>query len=117
IEREPGLLSIAVISTKGEVLTEIKSKPGSRSIRFAPDGRYGFVVNTSANTVNIFDTASNRVLHEVKVGKAPDQIIFSDTFAFVRSLETESIAMIRLATIGTEVEVNEFPGGQGIPAE
>jgi YVTN family beta-propeller protein len=109
--------SVAVINAKGEVLTQIKTNPGSRSIRFAPGGRYGFVVNTSANTVNIFDSASNRVLHEVKVGKAPDQIIFSDTFAFVRSLETETVAMMRLATIGTEIDVTDFPGGQGAPAE
>lgn len=109
--------SVAVINTKGEVLTQIKTNPGSRSIRFARGGRYGFVVNTTANTVNIFDSASNRVLHEVKVGKAPDQIVFSDTFAFIRSLEIENVAMIRLATIGTEIDVVDFPGGQGIPAE
>src|SRR4029078_9808704 len=59
----------------------------------------------------------NRMLHEVKVGKAPDQIIFSDTFAFIRSLETESVNMIRLGTIGTEIDITEFPGGQGIPAQ
>ncbi|HEV8430195.1 MAG TPA: YncE family protein [Pyrinomonadaceae bacterium] len=109
--------SVAVIDTKGEVLTRIKTTPGSRSIRFAPGGRYGFVVNTTGNTVNIFDTASNRLLHEVKVGKAPDQVIFSDTFAFVRSLEIETVAMIRLSTIANEIDVTDFPGGQGIPAE
>ena len=38
--------TIAVINTKGDVLTRIKTNPGSRSIRFAPGGRYGFVVNT-----------------------------------------------------------------------
>ena len=109
--------SVAVINTDGEVLARIKSKPGSRLVRFAPGGRYGFIVNTAQNTVNIFDTASNRVLHEVKVGKAPDQVIFSDTFAFIRSLETESVAMIRLATIGTEIDITDFPGGQEIPAK
>ena len=109
--------SVAVMNTDGEVLARIKSKPGSRLVRFAPDGRYGFVVNTAQSTVSIFDTASNRVLHEVKVGKAPDQVIFSDTFAFVRSLETESVAMIRLATIGTEIDMNDFPGGQEVPAK
>ncbi len=109
--------SVAVIDTKGEVLARIKTGVGSRSIRFAPGGRYGFVVNTAGNTVNIFDTASNRLLHQVKVGKAPDQVIFSDTFAFVRSLQTETVVMIRLATIGTEIDVTEFPGGQGVPAE
>src|SRR5215470_2128277 len=35
--------TISVINTKGEVLTQIKTKPGSRSVRFAPGGRYGFV--------------------------------------------------------------------------
>lgn len=109
--------SVAVINTAGEVLARIKSKPGSRLVRFAPGGRYGFVVNTAQNIVNIFDTASNRVLHEVKVGKAPDQVIFTDTFAFIRSLETESVAMIRLATIGTEIDITDFPGGQEIPAK
>jgi YVTN family beta-propeller protein len=94
----------------------MKTKPGSRLIRIAPGGRYGFVLNTNESTVNIFDAATNRVLHEVKVGKAPDQVIFSDTFAFIRSLQTESVAMVRLASIGTEVDITDFPGGQGIPA-
>src|SRR5215216_4637705 len=109
--------SVAVIDAQGQLLTRIKAKPGARLIRFAPGGRYGFVLNTSQSIVSIFDAASNRMLHEVKVGKAPDQIIFSDTFAFIRSLETESVNMIRLATIGTEIDITEFPGGQGIPAQ
>jgi YVTN family beta-propeller protein len=109
--------SVAVIDTQGQLLTRIKAKPGARSLRFAPGGRYGFVLNTKESTVSVFDAASNRMLHEVKVGKAPDQIIFSDTFAFIRSLETESVNMIRLATIGTEIDITEFPGGQGIPAQ
>ena len=95
-----------------QVLAEIKAKPGLRSIRFSPDGRHGFVLNPKENTVTIFDAASNRILHDAKVGNAPDQIIFSDTFAFVRSLKTESIAMLRLATIDKDVIVTEFPGGQ-----
>lgn len=108
--------SVSVIDTRGETLATIKSKPGARLVRFAPGGRYGFVVNTTASTVSIFDAASNRMLHEVKVGKAPDQLIFSSTFAFVRSLQTENVAMIRLATIGTEIDITDFPGGQGVPA-
>jgi YVTN family beta-propeller protein len=109
--------SIAVIDEQGQLLTRIKVKPGSRLLRFAPGGRYGFVLNTNESIVSIFDAASNRMLHEVKVGKAPDQVIFSDTFAFIRSLETESVAMIRLSTIGTEIDITEFPGGQAIPAQ
>jgi hypothetical protein len=98
-----------------QVLAQMKTKPGARSVRFAPGGRYGFVLNTKESTVNIFDAASNRMLHEIKSGKSPDQIMFSETFAFVRSLATENVEMLRLATIGKEVDVTEFPGGQGLP--
>ena len=108
---------ITVIDQQGQLLTRIKVKPGARLLRFAPGGRYGFVINTKESLVSIFDAASNRLLHEVKVGKSPDQIIFSDTFAFVRSLETESVNMLRLSTIGREIDITEFPGGQGIPAK
>jgi YVTN family beta-propeller protein len=109
--------TIAVIDVRGDAVAQIKATPGARVVRFAPDGRYGFVVNTAAGTVNVFDAASNRMLHELKVGKAPDQVVFSDTFAFIRSLETEAVAMIRLATIGTEIDITDFPGGQEIPAK
>ena len=100
-----------------QVIAQMKTKPGARSVRFAPGGRYGFVLNTQQSTVSIFDAASNRVLHEVNTGKAPDQIMFSQTFAFVRSLETENVEMLRLSTIGDEVDVTEFPGGQGLPGK
>ncbi|HEX6283273.1 MAG TPA: cytochrome D1 domain-containing protein [Pyrinomonadaceae bacterium] len=108
--------SVTVIDERSrQVIARMKTKPGARSIRFAPGGRYGFVLNTKESTVNIFDAASNRMLHEVTVGNAPDQIIFSDTFAFVRSLDTESVAMLRLGTIAAEVDITEFPGGQALP--
>lgn len=110
-----GEKEVAVINVQGDVVTRIKTKTGSRSVRFAPGGRYGFVVHSAENTVSIFDAASNQMLHEFKVGKAPDQVVFSDTFAYVRSLETETVAMIRLATIGTEIDITDFPGGQGLP--
>lgn len=107
--------NITVIDEQGKILARMKAKPGLRSIRFAPGGRYGFVINTKESLVNIFDAASNSVIHEPRIGKSPDQVTFSDTFAFVRSLDTEIVYMIRLGTIATEVDVNEFPGGQ-VPA-
>ncbi|HET9789238.1 MAG TPA: hypothetical protein VFP47_19035, partial [Pyrinomonadaceae bacterium] len=110
--------TITVIEQQNhQVPARMKTRPGARSIRFARGGRYGFVINTKESLVNIFDAASNRMLHEVNIGKSPDQIIFSDTFAFVRSLETENVYMLRLGTIGKEVDVTDFPGGQGAPGK
>src|SRR5215204_5000029 len=108
--------SVTVIDDQSrQVIASMKTRPGARSIRFAPGGRYGFVLNTKESLVSIFDAASNRMVHEVKVGKAPDQIMFSDTFAFIRSLDTEIVAMLRLATIDKEVDITDFPGGQAAP--
>jgi hypothetical protein len=67
--------------------------------------------------VQIFDAASNRLLHEVNIVKSPDQIVFSDAFAFVRSLATENVYMLRLGKIDKEVDVTEFPGGQVAPGQ
>jgi len=109
---------VTVIAQQNQqVLARIKTRPGAGSIRFAPGGRYGFVLNQKQNLVSIFDAASNRLLHEVTVGKSPDRIMFSDTFAFVRSLETEIVAMLRLSTIGKEVDISDFPGGQVPPGQ
>src|SRR5687768_6293981 len=110
--------TVTVIEAQNhQVLARMKTKPGARSVRFAPGGRYGFVLNTKESSVTVFDAASNRLLHEVNTGKSPDQIIFSDTFAFVRSLETENVEMLRLGTIDKEVDITEFPGGQGAPGK
>jgi YVTN family beta-propeller protein len=110
--------TITVIEEQGhQVLARMKTKPGARSIRFAPGGRYGFVVNAEQSAVHIFDAASNRLLHEVNVVTSPDQIMFSNSFAFVRSLDTETVYMLRLGKIDKEVDVTEFPGGQVPPGK
>ena len=110
--------TITVIEEQGhQVLARMKTKPGAQSVRFAPGGRYGFALNSKQSAVHIFDAASNRMLHEVNVVKSPDQITFSSAFAFVRSLDTEIVYMLRLGKIGQEVDVTEFPGGQVPPGQ
>jgi YVTN family beta-propeller protein len=111
VASDAGMITVLDEQTQ-QIQARLQAKPGLSSLRFAPGGRYGFAVNTKESTVSIFDAASNRMLHEVSAGKSPNQVIFSDVFAFIRSLGTENVVMIRLATIGTDVELTEFPGGQ-----
>ena len=98
-----------------EVVTRIPAAPGLRSVRFAPGGRYGFAVNTEANTVFIFDASTNRPLHAARVGKSPDQVTFTNAFAYVHSAGSEQVDAIRLATVGKELDIVHFPGGQSAP--
>jgi YVTN family beta-propeller protein len=100
-----------------EILARITTRPGLKSIRFAPDGRYGFAVNSKDSNVQVFDAASNRLLHSLKTGKNPDKISFTRGYAYVRALGSDQVSMIRLDAIGKkeEVPVVEFPAGQLAP--
>lgn len=103
-----------------EVRARIQTDPGLAAIRFTTDGRWGFAVNRRAGVVEIFDAATNRRLQAVSVDPEPDQITFSDAYAYVHSLGSENISMIRLAELGKDnksVPVTRFPGGQLAPGQ
>ena len=108
--------SIAVVdAVNHKLLTSIITKAGLKTVRFAPGGRWGFVANPVTSTVFIFDASTNRLVHEQEVGETPDQFGFSDNFAYVRSLGSDQVSAIRLVTVGKELDVVKFPGGQKAP--
>jgi YVTN family beta-propeller protein len=110
--------TIAVVGGPNqEVLARLTAKPGLNAIRFASGGRWGFVAGSNENVVHVFDSSTNRFIQTVEVGKSPDKISFTKTFAYVRSLGTEQVSMIQLDSIGKggKVPVLEFPGGQIAP--
>src|SRR5687768_14194671 len=108
--------SIAVVAAGShKVLATIAAKPGIASVRFAPGGRWGFAPNPKQSLVYVFDASSNRMVHEQAIPDRPDQIAFSDKFAYVRSLGTEQVTVIRLATVGGQLDIIKFPGGQKAP--
>jgi DNA-binding beta-propeller fold protein YncE len=109
--------SIAVVDAAShKLLANIPTKPGLKTVRFARGGRWGFVANPTESQIFIFDASTNRLVHEQTVGEAPDGFAFTDNFAYVRSLGTEQVSAIRLASLGKQVDVVKFPGGQNAPA-
>jgi YVTN family beta-propeller protein len=109
---------IAVGGPGQEIVARMKAQPGLRAIRFLPDGRYGFVVNRATSAVYIFDVSTNALMHTVPVGATPDQITFTKDFAYVRSVGSEFVTMIKIRDIGktgSEVAVTRFPAGQRAP--
>lgn len=110
--------SIAVVDTRSQqIATRIRMKPGIRNVRFAPGGRWGFVPNTKENIVYVFDASTNRLAHTITVDKGPDQVAFTDTFAYLRSTGSTEVSMVRLSTLTGQPDVAKFPGGQTAPAE
>jgi DNA-binding beta-propeller fold protein YncE len=109
-----GRISV-VDGTTHELLANIATKPGIKTVRFAPGGRWGFAPNPLTSNVYIFDASTNRLIHEQPVGEAPDQVAFTSTLAYVRSLRTEQVSGIRLSTVGDKIDMVKFPGGQKAP--
>ncbi|HYV82627.1 MAG TPA: YncE family protein, partial [Pyrinomonadaceae bacterium] len=108
----------AVDGVRFEITARMKAEPGLRSIRVEPvQHRFGFALNSAKNTVYIFDTASNRLLHIVPIGRTPDQITFTRQFAYVRSAGSEYVDMIKLADITKEAAITHFPAGEKAPGQ
>ena len=110
--------SIAVVDTRTQqIATRIQTKPGIKTLRFAPGGRWGFVPNPKENAVYVFDASTNRLAHTISVDKGPDQVAFTDAFAYIRSSGSTEVSMVRLSTISDKPDVVKFPGGQIAPAD
>lgn len=110
--------SITVLNSRSQQIeSRIQVKPGIRTLRFAPGGRWGFAPNPTSDEVYVVDASTNRLTHTIGVEKGPDQITFTDTFAYVRSLDSTQVSMIRLNSIGAQPDMVQFPGGQTLPSE
>jgi len=106
---------VVIDAHQHQIRTRTEAEPGLTAIRFAPEGRFGFVVNTKTDTVHILDAATNRIVQSASVGAEPDQITFTDNLAYVRSRGSELILMIPLSSLGNAdqpVPVIDFTGGQ-----
>jgi len=110
---------IFVVDPEGPAIrATVTTEPGLGALRFAPGGRFGIVPNAPARRVHVLDVAANRIVQSGEVPGIPDQVVFSDTLAYVRQRESDSVLMITLAGLGEEghaLSVADFPGGEHPP--
>ena len=108
---------VGVDSLSHEISARIKTKAGLKAIGFAHNGRWGFVLNHKENSASVFDASSNRVIGTEEIGPGPEQLAFTEAFAYVRSSGTEQVHLISLAGLDKsgEIQVTRFPGGQTPP--
>jgi YVTN family beta-propeller protein len=95
-----------------------QANAGSGPIRFAPDERFGFIVNTSKDEVHILDASLNQVVQTADVEDEPDQIAFSGELAYVRHRATDAVFMIPWKQVGQRgkpIPAVDFTGGQTPP--
>jgi len=103
----------------GEHVDTIETSPGLGPMSFSEDGRWGILVNPSANLVYIIDASTNDIAHIVPMDNRPFSVTVTRTFAYVRRLDSERIAMINLQELdrGGKVIINEFAAGTFPPGQ
>lgn len=72
---------------------------GVVALNFEPSGRYLFAVNQLSSTVQVIDSATHAIVTSTSVVKEPDQVIFSDRYAYVRGLGSEKFSLIDVAAL------------------
>ena len=100
------------------VLARIMLQPGLGPIAITPDGRWALVANVKENLVHVIEIATNKLVQNIPVGTRPYQLMMSDAFAFVVSLDSERIVMISLRELGapSAQQTSSFAAGASPPA-
>jgi DNA-binding beta-propeller fold protein YncE len=98
-----------------KAIATLEAGKGLTQIRMAPGGRFAFIPNPGEDSVQIVDTASNRIVQTASITEGPFDVSFTNTIAYVRRLRSFAVDMIPLAGIGKEgepVPVIDFPAGE-----
>ncbi|HEY0007078.1 MAG TPA: hypothetical protein VGB17_20015 [Pyrinomonadaceae bacterium] len=92
--------SISVIDpARLRLVKTIPTKRGIVALRFEPKGRFALAVNQPASEVSVLDAATNTLTAAVGVVKEPDQVTFTQRFAYIRGTDSEKISLIELGGV------------------
>ena len=93
--------SVTVVDGKShQVLQTLAMEPGLRVVRITPDGRHVFVANSRTNRFRIGDAATSAVVEELEMEREPDQIAFTEKFAYIRCKGSEVVILVSLRQVG-----------------
>ena len=84
---------------KQSVVASIPVARGVVALRFEPQGRFAFAVNQKESTVTVIDSATNKVVGTVPVVQSPDQIVFTQGYAYVRGVGSEKFSLLNLKDV------------------
>ena len=88
--------AVAIDPSTQRIVARIPMAQGVVALAAEPKGRFIFVVNQVASSLSIIDTATNTVTAATNVVKDPDQIVFTQRYAYVRGIESEKFTLIDL---------------------
>jgi YVTN family beta-propeller protein len=97
-----------------ETITTIPVGRTAVAVAFDPSGRFALVLNQTDSKILVIDSATNRVIARALVAGEPDQIAFTERYAYIRGLKSEKLTLIDLLELraGKLTPVDIQAGGQ-----
>lgn len=115
--RTSGALYVAAINggdvsvidaTSFKLRKTIPLSKGLVTLGAEPENRYIFAVNQLQSMISVIDTATDSVVSSTQVVKEPDQITFTQRYAYVRGIGSEKFSLI---------DLGELKKGQLVPVD
>lgn len=103
---------------QGKPIDYVMLQPGLGPIQLTLDARYALVVNPSQHRVHVLDVATAKEKHRVTISGQPYDVMFSEQYAYIRTLQSEQVGLLSLASLEGEQPIVKFvPAGAGALAD
>lgn len=89
----------AIDPTKHRVVSTIPVTPGIVALATEPQGRFVVAANQLESRISLIDTATNAVTVTAPVVKEPDQVAFTEHYAYIRGIESEKVTLLDLGSL------------------
>lgn len=98
------------LDARGAQIDRIVVAPGLGPARLTPDGRHVLILNPSQHRLEVVDTDAARVVRQVTISGRPYDLMFSELYAYVRTLDIEQVAMFPIGRL-PRVDLQYLPVG------
>lgn len=97
---------------QGRPVDRIALAPGLGPAKLSADGRHILIVNPGQHWLHVLDAMTGAEKHRLTVSGQPYDVLFSRQFAYIRSLQSEQVGLLSLASLDTSQPILKFvPAG------
>lgn len=100
---------------RGQPQPDLALSVGIGPLTISPDGRWLFAANPAAHAVHVVDLPVWREAHRLAVSGRPFDVAMTSGYAYIRALDTESISLVALASLGETPRLQSIGMGERPP--
>jgi YVTN family beta-propeller protein len=87
------------LDRRGAQIDRVVVERGLGPAKLTPDGRHLLIVNPSQHRLEVVDTGTAKLVKQITISGRPYDIMFTELYAYVRTLDIEQVAIFPLARL------------------